>query len=589
MESEKIDQALQLALQIPEEERAESSFLEYGFEKETGTWQLIVKHTGSIKNLESDYPNTQIVELFSGYSIITTGQENIDALTMRPEIIYIEKPRQLYFNVQDGRNASCLSGVQKDSYSTIVDPLYGYQLSGAGVLIGIIDSGIDYKHPAFISPDGESRIAYFWNQTASGEETIGRIPAGYDFGAQYSKEAITNAISNDIPIPNTETVSGHGTAVAGIAAGNGSGSLGNRYKGIAAESELIVVRLDRKREEFSGTTEVMLGIDYAIRKAISLNRPIAINLSFGTNDGAHDGRSLFENYISELNGIWKNVIVAATGNEGDSRHHSQILLSTTEKQAEFSVAPGERSLSLQLWKEYIDDFSIILQSPAGRKIYLADRNDIPYRYQTAYNEILYYYSSPTPFTPRQAVFIEWISGNSDFIEPGIWTLEFIPKTILSGRVDLWLPTLEAVGSSTGFLTSEPDTTLTIPSTARNIISVGAYQTDTGIIAPFSGRGNTADNRNMPALVAPGVNIMTTLPESRYGRQTGTSMAAPFVTGSAALLMEWGIVRGNDPYLYGEKIKAYLTKGARPLPGQTRIPDKTAGYGALCVRDSFPKS
>ncbi|MBR1740843.1 MAG: S8 family serine peptidase [Lachnospiraceae bacterium] len=216
---------------------------------------------------------------------------------------------------------------------------------------------------------------------------------------------------------------------------------------------------------------------------------------------------------------------------------------------EFSIGPGENSLSLQIWKEYVDEFQIALEAPNGEHFLFPEQTNTPFRYQTNFGEILYYNGGPTPFTIKQPIFIEWISSPTDFVESGTWTLFFSPKRIILGTVNLWFPTIEAIGKTTGFFSPNPDITLTIPSTAGNVITVGAYRTDTDSIAPFSGRGNTADGRIKPTLVAPGVNVITTIPGGGYGRKTGTSIAAPFVTGSAALLMEWGIVRGNDPFLY----------------------------------------
>ncbi|MBR1742650.1 MAG: peptidase S8, partial [Lachnospiraceae bacterium] len=213
MENIKIDQALQLALELPEAERAESAFLNYGFETGTDSLQIIVRHTGSILSLEEELPFTQVTELLNGYAIITTRQENIEQISLRPEIIYIEKPKKLFFHLQDSRTASCLTGVQKSRYSTEIDSSTDYGLSGFGTMIGIIDSGIDYRHPAFLSEDGESRIAFLWNQAADREESYGRIPAGYGFGAQYTKDTITAALSDDTLIPDMDTGSGHGTAV----------------------------------------------------------------------------------------------------------------------------------------------------------------------------------------------------------------------------------------------------------------------------------------------------------------------------------------------------------------------------------------
>lgn len=424
----------------------------------------------------------------------------------------------------------------------------------------LTQEGIDYFHPTFRNEEGNTRIAYLWDQSVSEARSKGRTPAGYGFGAQYSMSDINEALraesraEGEKLVPVNDRGSGHGTSVAGVAAGNGGGSSGKRYRGVATESELIVVRLGRNDQDFAGTTEVMEGLDYTVRKAIELQRPIAINLSFGNNNGAHDGQSLFENYITELNGVWKNVIVVASGNEGDARHHAHVRLNNEEESISFAIGPNERSMSLQIWKPFSDDFQVQIESPSGQRITIIREEDNVISYNLGGNKLLTFYGSPTPYTTSQEIFVEWIPrGTEPFVESGIWKVIFTPEVIKEGNVNLWLPTIEAVGLSTGFLISEPETTLTVPSAARNVITVGAYRSETDSIASFSGRGNTTDRRFMPTLVAPGVNITTAIPSGGYGSRTGTSIAAPFVTGSVALMMEWGIVRGNDPYLYDADI------------------------------------
>lgn len=596
-QNEKIDGGLNLALQIPRDELEQSSNLQYGYQQEARQWQIIVKYIGDVKRFEEIFQDTRVIELLNQYAIITTREEYISAIAAMPEIEYIEKPKRLYFNLEQGRSVSCINTVQKNPIGRGAGRTSGStgpDLSGQGVLVGIVDSGIDYFHPAFRNEQGNTRIAYLWDQSANETQSEGRIPAGYSFGAQYSMQDINEALQAESRtegerlVPVTDRGSGHGTAVAGVSAGNGGGSAGNRYRGIAVESELIVVKLGRSDEDFAGTTEVMEGIDYVVRKAIELQRPVAINLSFGTNNGAHDGKSLFENYISDLNGVWKNVIAIASGNEGDARHHAWLQLGKTEETVSFAVGESERSMTLQIWKQYVDEFAIQLESPSGGQVSVVREEGSGIAYHVGSDKVYVYYGTPNPYTIAQEIYMEWLPGKAGgFVESGIWKLRFLPEDIRDGEVNLWLPTIEAVGLSTGFLSPEPDTTLTIPSTAENVVTVGAYSSETGSIASFSGRGNTTDRRNMPTIVAPGVGIITALPGGGYGSRTGTSIAAPFVTGSAALMMEWGIVRGNDPYLYGEKVKAYLMKGARPLRGEP-VPSKRQGWGALCLRGSIPE-
>jgi len=567
-----------------------------GYDAEEKRWRVIARYYGDINTILSGIKGTRATELFNNYAVVDVPEAQLDTLAGAPGIIYIEKPREVYYSLNNGREASCINPVQDGIAGSSLGA--GSGLSGEGVITGIIDSGIDYMHPGFQNDDGTTRILYIWDQSADEQSSYGRVPAGYNYGAEYSSEEINEALAQagrterTKIVPVTDRGSGHGTAVAGVAAGNGAGSPGRRYRGVATKSGLVVVKLGKRGSSFALTTEIIEAIDYAVRKAIMLNMPIAINLSFGNNDGPHDGNSLFENYIADIKGIWKNVVVVAAGNEGDARHHASARLENGVNQAvAIAIAENERNLALQLWKHYQDEFRINITAPDGNRINLDIQPGKPETYYpTAGSKVLVFYGEPSPYTISQGIFIQWLPsdrpGSPSYITPGVWYIGLEPSKIKYGGVNMWLPTIEVAGLSTGFLTPSPDTTLTIPAAARNVITVGAYNPLTDSMASFSGRGNTTDRRFMPVIVAPGVDIMSTSPGGGYSSNTGTSIAAPFVTGSAAIMMEWGIVRGNDPYLYGDKLKAYLIKGARFLPGQDGV-NTQAGWGALCLRNSLP--
>lgn len=584
-DNQKLDSTLNLAIDVTEEEREQSRELSTGYDAQEKTWRVIVKYTGDLTEVEEAIEGSQVIVLYNQYGIIRVPEGSVELLASLPQIQFVEKPKQLYLSLDVGRSVSCINSVQGSA---------GNQegLTGQGVLVGIIDSGIDFSHPAFRNQDGSTRILYLWDQTGMASEgSMLRAPEGYSGGVEFTQDALNLLLQEEPPeglYRPPETGSGHGTAVAGIAAGNGGGSTGNRYRGIAIESPLILVKLGVNQEGFPRTTEVMEALDYIMKKSVQLQMPVSVNLSFGNNYGAHDGQSLFENYITELSGVWKNVIVVASGNEGDARHHVQAVLESQMENIPFALASNETNISLQIWKNYSDDFAVFLEAPDGTRRQIDARLGNSEEYQLAGNRLLVYYGEPTPYAPTQEIYMEWLPAQGElFLTEGIWRILLIPERIVDGRVELWLPTIEAVGMSTGFLRPTPETTLTIPATARNVVTVGAYRQDNDTMAVFSGRGNTIDRRNMPTLVAPGVGVMTAAPGGGYTARTGTSIAAPFVTGSAALMMEWGIVRGNDPYLYGEKVKAYLIKGARPLPGEP-VPSMRQGWGALCLRDSLPK-
>lgn len=561
MQDQKLENLLNLALSATQEERAKSDVLNIGYEQESRTWDLIVKYTGDLMQYTDE--QVQVVELYNEYAILTVPEDQIERVSSWPEVEYIEKPKRLYFQIAQGKRASCMSLVQ-------IPPL---RLTGRGVLIGVIDSGIDFRHPVFVNSDGSSRIRYIWDQT-----TDGTPPNGYIIGNEWTQEQLTQALQSD-EVGITLDTSGHGTGVAAIAAGN---------TGVAYESELIVVRLGQPRKDsFPRTTELMQAVNYAIEKAVELGQPIAINLSFGNTYGSHAGNSLVETYLDDMANYWKSVIVVGTGNEGNSAGHTEEILEMGRNtEVAFLIQPYETSLNIQIWKSYQDDFLLELIGPSGQRVGYFEPILGTQRFTLGDTEILLYYGEPSPYSLYQEIFIDFIPSDT-YIDSGQWRFRMIPRRIADGRVNLWMPTQTVVNVGTRFLNPTPEHTLTIPSTADKVIAVGAYDSVRGTYADFSGRGYAISGSLKPDLAAPGVGIRTASPGNTYMEVNGTSFATPFVTGAAALLMQYGIVDGNDPYLYGEKVKAYLRYGAQPLAGIMEYPNPLIGWGTLCVSESLP--
>ena len=624
---QKLENILNLALETPEEEREQTESLNVGYSAEIRSWELIVKYHGSLDRLREQ--NIVVEELIAGYAILTVPEALVDTVSDTPEIEYVEKPKRFYYGQTFPAGTSCFPPV------TMRTPF----LNGRGVLLAVLDSGITWDLEVFRKADGSTRIRYLWDQTVPWNQTVpwdqtipgkqaasreqetlrnptlpqnqvapeetgdtgyGRTPDGFPIGTEYTEEEINRALNSSVLeryglIPSRD-LTGHGTAVAGIAAGRSADGL---YTGAAPEAELIIVKLGLPREEgFPRTTEIMRGVTYALRKAQQLNMPLVINLSFGNSYGSHDGSSLLERFLDNASEIGKTVICVGSGNEGAARGHFAGNI-TRDSRVELAVGNYEKSLNIQLWKNYSDVFRIRLQSPGGEEAELTTNIQAgKYTLRLEQTRILVYLGEPLPYAVAQEIYLDMIPVTGGYIDAGIWTIRLEPVMTVTGQYYLYLPAGNGRGDSTGFYRSTPQMTLTVPSTAAKVITVGAYDPVYDTYADFSGRGYADSSRTIgvtaagltkPDLVAPGVNIQAPDVYGSFLPVTGTSFATPIVSGAAALLMEWGIVRGNDPFLYGEKIKAYLRKGARPLRGEREYPNDRVGYGRLCVADSLPQT
>lgn len=586
---QKLENILNLALETPEEEREQTESLNVGYSAETRNWELIVKYHGSLDRLREQ--NIVVEELIAGYAILTVPEALVDMVSDTPEIEYVEKPKRFYYGQTFPAGTSCFPPV------TMRTPF----LNGRGVLLAVLDSGITWDLEVFRKADGSTRIRYLWDQTVS-EETAsmryGKMPDGFSLGTEYTAEEINaalqmHALDRYRLIPSRD-LSGHGTAVAGIAAGKSADGF---YTGAAPEAELIVVKLGLPgnsggvEEGFPRTTEILRGVTYALRKARQLNMPLVINLSFGNSYGSHDGSSLLERFLDNASEIGRTVICVGSGNEGAARGHFAGNI-TRDSRVELAVGNYERSLNIQLWKNYSDVFRIRLQSPGGEEAELTTNiQGGKYTLKLEQTRILVYLGEPLPYAVAQEIYLEMIPVTGSYINAGIWTIRLEPVMTVTGQYYLYLPAGNGRGDSTGFYRSTPQVTLTVPSTAAKVITVGAYDPVYDTYADFSGRGYADSTRTIgvaaagltkPDLVAPGVNIQAPDVYGTFTPTTGTSFATPIVSGAAALLMEWGIVQGNDPFLYGEKVKAYLRKGARPLRGEAKYPNDRVGDNGIIV-------
>ena len=534
-----------------------SAYLSGETEKEI---EVVIISGDNVDNISQTVDNLGGKYLNLGYNfgIVTIPVDKIIDLALVPTIQYIEFPKNLYTTDFESNRASCITQISKVN-----------GLNGKGTIVGFLDTGIDYTHPAFINADGTTRIEYIYDLSLG--------------GAVYSKAQINEALNTENPydiVPSRDDV-GHGTHVAGIACAGGN--ISSKYYGVAPESSIIMVKVARGL--FTLSTEIMKGIKFLIDKSKELNMPLAINISLSTNDGAHNGSSLLEQYISTVSTLERVTIVIAAGNEGEAAHHVGGNLEGIND-IYFNVSSDEATVVVNLYKSILPSLSIELISPSGGTTGEIAVKEGFQEGTIGNSRYSIYLTGPKPFDVSGEIGII-ISGINEYITPGQWKISLRKLNNYDGIFDMWLPISEGLNINTKFVNPVVYNTLGIPATVRNVISVGSYNYLVDTISPFTGRGQIFEGQYIkPDIVAPGEGIYSAIPNRSFDKKTGTSMATPQVTGSAALMMQWGIVNRNDLYLYGERLKYFLMLGSKKGRRDISYPDPSWGYGELCLRDSF---
>ena len=573
-ENQKAENLLNLSLDADEEERLSSPVLAVGTDADNEQWEVIAKYHGDITGVASEEIKVEI--LSAGYAIITLPRRYIEALAALEEIEFLEKPKRLFYEDAVGNFASCRYAASGP----------GNAYTGSGVCIGIIDSGLSFELPSFRNADGSSRVLFYLDLVQQRE---------------YTKEELDQILQGDneggyAGMRPTPDISGHGTCVTAIAAGNGrrrDGSVDTNLIGMAPEASLIVVKLDTgANSSFPLTTSLMRALDYVVNKAVELRLPLAVNLSFGNTYGPHDGTSLIERFVDNVAEIGRTVICVGSGNEGAAGGHTGGIISEAESErtVEFVIASYEREFNLQIWLNFTDRYAITLRAPGGETFTFETENDRErtLRWSVGDNTLLIYVGVPQPYSVNREIFIDYIASES-YVNQGLWEIILRPLEIKSGNYSMYMPSSQVKGSATRFLQPIPEQTLTIPSTAERVVTVGAYNSTFGAYADFSGRGYVTTLSEgyiqvvKPEIVAPGVGILAEN-EAGLQRLDGTSYATPFVTGAAALLMEKYVLSGADPYLYGEKMKAKLCASAKKLNETEAMPNERTGWGGLCLSE-----
>ena len=463
--------------------------------------------------------------------------------------------------------------------------------TGKNVLVGIIDTGIDYRHEAFRDLSGRTRIFSIWDQTIQGNP-----PEDYLYGSEYTESMINEALSSDTPfsvVPSVDT-NGHGTFLAGIACG--SVKEDETFTGVAPESQLVVVKLKESKKYLRnfyfisentlafGENDIMLAASYIRKVALKKGLPYVILLGLGTSLGGHNGSTALEKQLDHICDEAGAVVVVPTGNEGNERgHYSGVFQRGRRNVVEINVG-NERGLYTEIWAPYPDRYSLNIVSPAGNRVFA-------YPYLSGITRE-YTFELEGTSVYVDYIKVEALSGESvivlSFDNPasGLWQIEIEGESIINGYYNMWLPMKEFLSDNTFYVGSSPYITLTTPSAASKVISVGGYNHNIGIFDIDSGRGYTSDSMVKPDVVAPSVNVYgpTILLNNSYGYSSGTSIGAAHTAGCAALLFEWAVSRRGKLPMCTE-IKSYMIRGARRSISRD-YPNQEYGYGELDVYNIF---
>lgn len=477
-------------------------------------------------------------------------------------------------------------------------------LTGKGTVIAFIDTGIDYTNPVFRNPDGSSRILAIWDQTIQD----GIPPAGFEYGTEYGREEINRALQNENPysiVPSRDE-NGHGTTIAGIAAGSRIAG-GTTFLGAAPQADILVIKLKECKKYLRDyylipeqvaayqSTDIMMALEYADSFARSFFRPVIFCIALGSSYGSHSGNSPLSNYMNRLANKRSRIFVVGGGNEGNSSHHYEGDLSPensreeeSQEEIEIRVGENERGFITEIWGKAPNVFSLAIRSPGGEEVPntgVRARRGIEYEFVYERTSITVSYALVEGNTGDELITVRFQNPT-----PGIWTLILESESGLTNAgFHVWLPISAFLSSETYFLSPNPNITLTIPSYAENVITTSNYSDRNNSIYVRSGRGFTRDSGIKPDIAAPGVNVSSVQRsigrEIRIANVTGSGAAAAITAGGVADFMQWAITEGNAAYLKSGEVKNYLIRGA-VREDNLSYPNRLWGFGKLSIEGVF---
>ena len=541
---------------------------------------FIVKYMGYFQEDLGDVPGFSFQKINGIYGVVYAPLTEIGTLNINTySYSFIPK---CYTHMDLGSlSASGITRLQEHPY---------LQLKGSGTAVAVVDSGIDYRNPVFQNEMG-SRILCIWDQTLEGDGK--EVP----YGRVFWKKDIDQALASGNPLEIVPTVDtdGHGTRMAAIAAGNYFPE--ENFSGAAPEAMLIIVKVKPAKKylrefylfpaeaELFQENDIMTGMDFAVRIANDRRMPLSLCLGIGSSQGAHIGKnplSLYVDYISQYSLI--SVSIAA-GNEGAARHHYAGRLTDRENQAsaELRIGNKEPGFTMEFWGEPPEIYNLSLQSPTGEILDIsASLGEVTQELSFVFVEtrVKVNYVSIERQTGYTLVYFQFIQP-----APGIWRIFIRGRDGQNVGFHMWLPVQGLISEETYFLEPSPYNTVTAPGDSLESITVTAYQYRDNSLYVQASRGFMPDGNVVPQVAAPGVQIRVPQLNGLYGNASGTSLSAAQTAGAAALLFEWAVIRGNQPYFTGSSVKNYITRGAE-REERMQYPNRDWGFGRMDLYHTF---
>jgi subtilisin family serine protease len=463
-------------------------------------------------------------------------------------------------------------------------------LTGRGVLIGFVDTGIDYTNPVFQYEDGSSKILSIWDQSIPSENP----PEGFYYGSEYRKSQIEEAIRSETPyeiVPSKDT-NGHGTYLAGVAAGRRDETM--QFAGCAPDAELVIVKLKEakqnlrdyyflpEKESVYSEVDIMRGIHYLFSIAYEQSKPIVVCIGLGSNQGAHTGTGFLSSYLNLVSARRGVAVVIACGNEGSAAHHYHGKIDSNRDYVELKVGK-EKGFTMELWGKAPYRFQIQIESPSGQTTEWMEagiRGSRSFQFLFEKTQVYVDYLVVDPYSGDQGIFFRFASPSE-----GIWKIGVAESAEGEKEFDLWLPITGFIGKDTVFLRDDPFMTITSPANAGNPMAVTAYSQENGALYLNSSRGYTKNQLVKPDFGAPGVNVLGPLLRNQFGRKSGTSVSAALVAGMSALFLQWAVTEKNDYVISTIGVKNYFIRGA-VRDSNRSYPNRDWGYGKVNLYEAF---